>query len=61
MQAPKFLLIQNMRKGGNFVCKLADAMEAADPVNYQILVNAFPFIVNKYSDFRSKFYSANPE
>lgn len=39
--------------GGNFVNKLADAMEVADPVNYSILVKAFPVIVEKYSNAQS--------
>ena len=46
----KFLLVQNMqRHGGNFVSKLAEAMIAADPVNYDRLCAAFPEIVEKYS------------
>lgn len=49
MTTPRFPLIDNMRNGGTFVRKLADAMAAADPVNYEILVNAFPLIVAKYS------------
>jgi hypothetical protein len=50
MQAPaKFPLVDNMRRyGGNFVSKLADAMVAADPTNYQRLCSAFPDIVEKY-------------
>ena len=48
----KLLLIDNMRQfGGNFVSKLADAMAAADPDNYKKLVEAFPEIVEKYSNW----------
>jgi hypothetical protein len=52
MQAPaKFPLVDNMRRyGGNFVTKLADAMVAADPQNYQRLCAAFPEIIEKYSE-----------
>ena len=47
---PKFPLVENMRQyGGNFASKLADAMVAADPDNFKILVEAFPQIVEKYS------------
>jgi hypothetical protein len=55
MQAPaKFPLVDNMRRyGGNFVSKLADAMVAADPTNYQRLCSAFPDIVEKYSEEES--------
>jgi hypothetical protein len=35
--------------GGNFVSKLAEAMVAADPVNFDKLCAAFPEIVKKYS------------
>ena len=39
---PKFPLVDTMRRyGGNFVSKLADAMVAADPENFKILVEAF--------------------
>jgi hypothetical protein len=38
------------RYGGNFVSKLADAMVAADPDNFKILVEAFPQIVEKYTE-----------
>lgn len=50
MKAPnKFPMVDNMRSsGGNFVSKLADAMVAADPQNYQKLCSAFPEIVEKY-------------
>lgn len=37
------------RYGGNFVSKLADAMVAADPSNYQRLCSAFPDVVQKYA------------
>jgi hypothetical protein len=48
---PKFPLVDMMRRyGGNFVSKLADAMVAADPGNFKILVEAFPQIVEKYTD-----------
>lgn len=48
---PKFPLVDNMRRhGGNFVSKLADAMVAADPVNFDKLCAAFPDIVEKYSE-----------
>ena len=48
---PKFPLVDNMRRyGGNFVSKLADAMVAADPDNFKILVEAFPQIVEKYTE-----------
>ena len=47
----KFPLVDNMRLlGGNFVSKLADAMVAADPVNFDRLCAAFPEIVEKYSE-----------
>jgi hypothetical protein len=47
----KFPLVDNMRQyGGNFVSKLADAMVAADPVNFDRLCAAFPDIVEKYSE-----------
>ena len=47
----KFPLVDNMRQyGGNFVSKLADAMVAADPNNFRTLVEAFPQIVEKYSE-----------
>lgn len=46
----KFPLVENMRRsGGNFVSKLADAMVAADPVNFDRLCAAFPEIVEKFS------------
>jgi uncharacterized protein YidB (DUF937 family) len=45
----KFPLVENMRKGGNFVSKLADCMIAADPVNFSRLCDAFPEIVGKFS------------
>jgi hypothetical protein len=49
----KFLLIEAMRQyGGNFVSKLADAMTAADPENFKRLCDAFPDIVQKYSQFK---------
>ena len=38
------------RYGGNFVSKLAEAMVAADPNNFRILVEAFPQIVEKYAE-----------
>lgn len=44
----KFPLVENMRKGGNFVSKLAEAMIAADPTNFSRLCDAFPEIVGKY-------------
>ena len=47
----KFPLVDNMRRyGGNFASKLADAMVAADPVNFDKLCAAFPDIVEKYSE-----------
>lgn len=50
---PKFPLIDNMRRyGGNFISKLADAMAAADPENYEKLVKTFPEITSKYSEFK---------
>lgn len=54
MQVPaKFPMADNMRRyGGNFVAKLADAMVAADPQNYQRLCAAFPEIVEQYSGLR---------
>jgi hypothetical protein len=51
-QDTKFQLVENMRQhGGNFVSRLADAMIAADPQNYQRICDAFPDIVAKYSTF----------
>lgn len=51
MTPSKFPLVDNMRRyGGNFVTKLADAMVAADPANYEKLVKAFPEIVEKYTE-----------
>lgn len=42
-------LIANMeRYGGNFISRLAQAMIAADPENFQRLCNAFPDVVEKY-------------
>lgn len=47
-------LIDNMRRyGGNFATKLADAMAAADPENFNILVQAFPWLADKYGDMDS--------
>lgn len=47
----KFKLVENMRKyGGNFVSKLADALIAADPKNAKRIMEAFPDIVEKYSE-----------
>jgi hypothetical protein len=47
----KFRLVENMRKyGGNFVEKLADALIAADPKNAKRIMEAFPDIVEKYSE-----------
>jgi hypothetical protein len=47
----KFELVENMRKyGGNFVSKLADALIAADPQNAKRIMEAFPDIVEKYSE-----------
>lgn len=52
MTHPKFPLVDNMRRyGGNFISKLADAMVAADPENYRKLLEAFPDIVEKYTNF----------
>jgi len=49
---PKFPLVDNMRRyGGNFISKLADAMVAADPKNYKILLDAFPHYVKEYTEF----------
>lgn len=51
---PKFPLIDNLRRyGGSFAVKLADAMAAADPENYNILTQAFPQLVDKYADMDS--------
>jgi len=36
------------RYGGNFISRLASAMIAADPENFQRLCNAFPEVVDKY-------------
>ncbi|CAB4147756.1 hypothetical protein UFOVP431_47 [uncultured Caudovirales phage] len=50
----KFPLIDNLRRyGGSFAAKLADAMAAADPENFNILVQAFPRLVDKYGDMDS--------
>lgn len=47
----KFPLVDNMRRyGGNFVSRLADAMIAADPSNFNRLCDAFPEIVKRYSE-----------
>lgn len=47
--SPKFPMVDNMRRfGGNFITKLAEAMVAADPKNYQTLCNAFPEVVEEY-------------
>lgn len=47
----RLALISNMRRyGGNFTEKLADAMSAADPENFNKLCVAFPQIVAKYSE-----------
>jgi hypothetical protein len=49
--ADKFKLVENMRRrGGNFVSKLADALIAADPQNAKRIIEAFPDIVEKYSE-----------
>lgn len=49
MTTERFPLVDNMRRyGGNFVSRLADAMVAADPENFDRLCRAFPAIVNKY-------------
>ena len=46
----KILMVENMRRyGGNFVRRLADAMIAADPVNFKILCDSFPEYVKQYS------------
>jgi hypothetical protein len=46
----KFPLVDNMRAhGGNFISKLAEAMVAADPVNFDRLCAAFPEVVEKYA------------
>jgi hypothetical protein len=51
IKVEKFPLVDKMRAtGGNFVSKLADAMVAADPVNFSRLCDAFPEIVSKYGD-----------
>jgi hypothetical protein len=51
---PRFPLIDNLRRyGGNFAAKLADAMAAADPGNFDILVQAFPKLVDEYADMYS--------
>ena len=48
-------LIANMeRYGGNFTSRLAQAMIAADPENFQRLCAAFPEIVEQYLNW-SKF------
>lgn len=44
-------MVHAMREyGGSFVSLLADAMIAADPINYSRLCDAFPEIVSKYSE-----------
>ena len=44
-------MIDNLRRhGGSFAAKLADAMAAADPENYDILTQAFPELVGKYAN-----------
>lgn len=49
MPPRKFPLVDNMRAhGGNFVSKLAEAMVAADPVNFDRLCAAFPEIIEKF-------------
>jgi hypothetical protein len=48
-QDQKIQLVENMRRyGGNFVSKLADAMIAADPQNFQRICDAFPEIVKRF-------------
>ena len=51
MAPRKFPLVDNMRAyGGNFVSKLAEAMVAADPVNFDRLCATFPEVVEKYTE-----------
>jgi hypothetical protein len=46
-------LIANMeRHGGNFISRLASAMIAADPENFQRLCIAFPDVVEKYLNWQ---------
>ena len=40
--------IRHNRQGGNFAVKLADCLAAADPVNRQRLLDAFPELVERY-------------
>ena len=49
IKVEKFPLVDNMRaRGGGFVSKLADAMVAADPMNFSRLCDAFPEIIGNY-------------
>ncbi len=58
IKTQKFPLVDNMRaKGGNFVSRLADAMVAADPVNFSRLCDAFPEIVGQYKSETSVVYT----
>jgi hypothetical protein len=50
MAPRKFPLVDNMRAhGGNFISKLAEAMVAADPVNFDRLCAAFPEVVERFT------------
>ena len=40
--------IRHNRQGENFAVKLADCLAAADPVNRQRLLDAFPELVERY-------------
>ena len=36
------------RNGGNFAVKLADCLAAADPINRQRLLDAFPELIERF-------------
>ncbi len=40
--------IRHNGQGGNFAVKLADCLAAADPINRQRLLEAFPELVERY-------------
>tara|TARA_X000001382_G_scaffold112166_1_gene89311 strand:+ start:99 stop:272 length:174 start_codon:yes stop_codon:yes gene_type:complete len=40
--------IRRNKRGGNFAVKLADCLVAADPINRQRLLDAFPELVERY-------------
>ncbi len=47
----KYWLLKAMELyGGSFVRALADAMRAADHINYSKLVNAFPEYIARYDE-----------